>query len=138
MIAKARRNAILLLVGVFLVGGVTGLMMEEVVDDLDWPGFHADRDHDRDRPSQGRDPLDDDADEEFLERLGLSPEQHRAVDHLLDSREDRLEAYWAGKLPEIEAQIDSTRQEIRRLLTADQQHAYDQWVARQRTPTLKP
>ena len=108
-------------------------MLEDVVDDLDWPVLHRDGDG-RDR----NDPMDDDAEEEFLDRLGLSREQLDAADRVLDRREDRLEAYWAGKIPEIEAVIDSSRAEIRGLLTPDQREAYNRWVARQRTPTPKP
>lgn len=130
MTTRARRTAVLVLLAVFLAGGAAGWVLEEAAEDLDWPSFLTDRD----RPgNQGRDdPLDDDAEEAFLEGLGLSREQLEAVDQLLDRREDRLEAYWHGRLPEIEALVDSTRQEIRNLLTPDQRTAYDRWVRDQR------
>jgi hypothetical protein len=130
MTTKARRTAVLVLLAVFLVGGAAGWVLEELVDDLDWPSFLTDRDQ-RDAPEPD-DPLDDDAEEAFLEGLGLSREQLEAVDRLLDQREDRLEAYWHGRLPEIEALVDSTRQEIRDLLSPDQRVAYDRWVQDQR------
>ena len=136
MVARARRNAVLILLAVFLVGGAAGVMMEDVVEDIDWPSFHAGREGDG--PDRSNDPMDDDAEEEFLERLGISRAQRDAVDRLLDRREDRLEAYWEGRLPEIEALIDSTRAEIRSLLTPAQREAYDRWVARQRAPTPNP
>jgi hypothetical protein len=130
MTTKARRTAVLILLAVFLVGGAAGWVLEELVDDLDWPSFLADRDrHDAPDPD---DPLDDDSEEAFLEGLGLSREQLKAVDRLLDQREDRLETYWHGRLPEIEALVDSTRQEIRNLLAPDQRAAYDRWVQDQR------
>ena len=91
--------------------------------------------HDDDDGGPG-DPLDDDAEEAFLKRLGLSAEQYRTADQLLDEREDRLEAYWSGRIPEIEALVDSTRQEIRKLLTPEQQAAYDRWIEEQRGHTF--
>ena len=130
MMTKARRTAVLVLLAVFLVGGAAGWVLEELVDDLDWPSFLADGDR-RDAPDTD-DPLDDDAEEEFLEGLGLSGEQLEAVDRLLDQREDDLEAYWHGRLPEIEALVDSTRQQIREVLTPDQRAAYDRWVQNER------
>jgi hypothetical protein len=130
MMTKARRTAVLILLAVFLVGGAAGWVLEELVDDLDWPSFLTDGDQ-RDAPDTD-DPLDDDAEEAFLEGLGLSPEQLEAADRLLDQREDHLEAYWHARLPEIEALVDSSRQQIRDLLTPDQRAAYDRWVQDQR------
>jgi hypothetical protein len=135
MTARTRRTAILVLLAVFLVGGMVGWLLEDVADSRDWPSLEVEHDEDDGRGGDA-DPLDDDAEEAFLKRLGLSPEQYRAADRLLDEREDRLEDYWRGRIPEIEALVDSTRQEIRKLLTSDQQAAYDRWIAEQRTHTI--
>jgi hypothetical protein len=136
MVAGARRKAVLILLAVFLAGGAAGVMLEDVVDDLDWLWTRAGRD--AERHDRANDPMDDDAEEEFLKALGLSHDRLEAVDRVLDRREDRLEAYWAGKIPEIEALIDSTRMEIRSLLSPEQREVYDRWVARQRTPAPNP
>ena len=136
MVAGVRRKAVLILLAVFLAGGLAGVMLEDVVDDLDWSWPHVVRD--TERHDRSNDPMDDDAEEEFLEGLGLSRDRLEAVDRVLDRREDRLEAYWAGKIPEIEALIDSTRMEIRGLLSPEQREEYDRWVARQRTPAPNP
>jgi hypothetical protein len=136
MVAGVRRKAALILVAVFLAGGLAGVLLEDVVDDLDWSWLHVVRD--TERHGRSNDPMDDDAEEEFLEGLGLSRERLEAADRVLDRREDRLEAYWAGKIPEIEALIDSTRTEIRGLLSPEQREAYDRWVARQRASTPNP
>jgi hypothetical protein len=133
MTVRARRTAILVLLAVFLVGGMVGWLLEEVVDDRHWPSLELE--HDDDGREDHQDPLDDDAEEAFLKRLGLPAEQYRAADRLLDEREDRLESYWRGRIPEIEALVDSTRQEIRKLLTPDQQAAYDRWIEEQRDHT---
>ena len=131
MSAKTRRTAVLVLLAVFLVGGVAGWVLEEVAEDVNWPTLRDDRPG---APGDGvDDPLDDDAEEDFLETLGLSREQLASVDRLLDEREDRLEAYWRTRLPEIQSVMDSTRAGIRNLLTPDQRAAYDRWVERQRT-----
>ena len=134
--SAARRKAVVLLLLVFLAGGVAGVALEDVVEDIHWPAFGTGRTSDPD--SRGGDPLDDDAEEEFLQGLGLDRSQLKAVDRLLDQREDRLEAYWAARLPDMERLIDSTRAEIRALLTPGQGEAYDRWVARQRAPTRLP
>jgi hypothetical protein len=119
----ARRTAVLVLAGVFAVGLAAGALLEDVVDDVAWPFTHADGGEVR--PD---DAWDDDAEEAFLERLGLRPEQLKTIDRILDAREDRLERYWEGKLPELRGMIDSSRAEIRVLLTPEQQAAYDRWI----------
>jgi hypothetical protein len=120
----ARRTAVLVLAAVFLVGLAGGAVLEEVVDEAPWPWSERAAD----RQPKPDDPWDDDAEEAFLERLGLRPEQLRAIDRALDAREDRLERYWEGKLPELRGIIDSSRAEIRLLLSPEQQAAYDRWI----------
>jgi hypothetical protein len=121
---RPRRIAVLLLAAAFVVGLAAGAVLEEVVDDVSWPwAERADG-----RQPNSDDPWDDDAEEAFLERLGLRPEQLQAIDRALDAREDRLERYWEGKLPELRGIIDSSRAEIRLLLSPEQQAAYDRWV----------
>ncbi len=138
MTTRTRRTAILVLLAVFLVGGLVGWLIDEVMDHGDWPSLELEHDDDDGDGRISRDPLDDDAEEAFLKRLGLSPEQYRAADRLLDEREDRLEAYWSTRIPEIEALVDSTRQEIRKLLSPDQRTAYDRWIEEQRRHTTEP
>ena len=120
----ARRTALLVLAGVFAAGLAAGVLLEDVVDDVAWP-FTQHADGGDVKPD---DPWDDDAEEAFLERLGLRPGQLKAVDRILDAREDRLERYWEGKLPELRRMIDSSRAEIRVLLDSEQQAAYDRWI----------
>ena len=140
MSGAARRTAVLVLFAVFLVGGAAGWVMEELVDDIHWPGRHAGSDA-PDRPGSDRpdedEPFDDDAEEDLLESLGLSRLQLDSVDHLLDRREDRLEEYWKSRLPDLQALVDSSRQEIRALLDSEQRAAYDRWLDAQ-SDTNKP
>ena len=69
-----------------------------------------------------------------VETLGLSRAQLDSVDHLLDRREDRLEDYWKSRLPDLQSLVDSSRREIRALLTPEQRAAYDRWLGLQSGP----
>ena len=128
----ARRTAVIVLLAVFLTGGVAGWLLEDVVDDVHWPGGHS-QGTTPDRPDEDE-PFDDDAEEDFLESLGLGRAQLDSVDHLLDRREDRLEDYWKSRLPDLQSLVDSSRQEIRALLTPEQRAAYDRWLGAQSGP----
>lgn len=136
MISRTRRTAILVLLAVLLVGITCGVVLEDFADDIVWPSLQADRAA-APKPRANR-AMDGGAEEEYLESLGLSDAQNDAVERLLEVREDQLEAYWEGKLPEIEALIDSNRAAIRDLLTPDRRTAYDRWVARQREESPRP
>lgn len=128
----ARRTAVILLLAVFLAGGAAGWLLEDVVDEIHWPGSHSEGST-PDRPDEDE-PLDDATEEEFLETLDLSQTQLDSVDHLLEGREDRLEDYWKSRLPDLQALVDSSRQEIRALLTPEQRAAYDRWLGAQSGP----
>jgi hypothetical protein len=123
----ARRTAVLVLLAVFLVGGAAGWVAEEVADEIAWPGQHETHKA-PDRPDDDE-PFDDDAEEDLLETLGLTRAQLDSVDRLLERREDRLEDYWKSRLPDLQAIVDSSRQEIRTVLTVEQRAAYDRWLA---------
>jgi hypothetical protein len=136
MSGRSRRTAVLVLLVVFLTGGAAGWVFEEAVEDIVWPWDRSDRDQETD--AQSDDPLDDDAEEAFLETLGLTRAQLDSADRLLDAREDRLEQYWRERLPDMQSLIDSTRAGIRALLTPEQRAAYDEWVRRQADRTITP
>ncbi len=129
----ARRTAVLVLLAVFLVGGAAGWVAEEVADEIHWPGGH-DEVKTPDRADEDE-PFDDDAEEDLLETLSLSRSQLDSVDHLLDRREDRLEDYWEARLPDLQAIVDSSRNEIRAVLTPEQRGTYDRWLGASQTRT---
>jgi hypothetical protein len=122
----ARRTAVLVLMAVFLVGGAAGWVTEDVADEIHWP-WHDQAEKAHDRPDDDE-PFDDDAEEDLLETLGLSRAQDDSVDRLLEAREDRLEEYWKSRLPDLQAILDSSREEIRVVLTPGQRDAYDRWL----------
>jgi hypothetical protein len=121
----ARRRAVLVLLAVFLAGGAAGWLLEDMGDDIHWFGGDGEGSPQQ-RPDEDE-PFDDDAEEDFLETLGLSQTTLDSVDHILDRREDRLEEYWKSRMPDLQALVDSSQQEIRALLTPDQRAAYDRW-----------
>lgn len=132
MSGTARRTAVLVLVAVFLVGGAAGWVAEEMADEVHWPFLQEDGGK-PDDPDEDE-PFDDDAEEDLLESLGLSRAQLDSVDRLLDRREDRLEDYWKARLPDLQAIVDSSREEVRAVLTPEQRAGYDRWLAAQPGP----
>jgi hypothetical protein len=122
----ARRTAAFLLVAVFLAGGATGWLLEDVVEDIHWRDDNGDGS--ASDPHDADEPFDEDAEEDYLESLGLSPGQRDSVDEILERREDHLESYWETRLPDLQAVIDSSRQQIRDVLSPEQQAAYDRWL----------
>jgi Spy/CpxP family protein refolding chaperone len=118
----SRWRAAVALLMVFAAGAAGGVLLEDVVDAMDWPEFEA-RGHDDDL---------DDSEETILANMDLTAEQRASVERLFEEREDRLETYWDAQLPELEQLVDSSREEIRSLLTPEQRTIYDTHVSRLR------
>lgn len=117
-----RWKAILALVMVFAAGLAGGAVLEDIADDIDRPVFADDHDDD-----------DDDLTEEtILAKLDLTPEQRASIERVFEAREARLESYWDTRLPDLEGLIDSTRSEIRSILTPEQRAIYDSQLTRLR------
>lgn len=121
--ANPRWKAMLALVMVFAAGLAGGPLVEDIVDDIDRPVFAADHDDDDDH---------DLSEETILANLDLTPEQRASIERVFEAREDRLESYWDTQLPDLEALIDSTRGEIRDILTPEQRTIYDSQLTRLR------
>jgi Spy/CpxP family protein refolding chaperone len=113
---RPRAVAAVLLALTFATGGLTGMAVEEALG-LDWFDF-----------------LDEDArpDERLLQGVRLTGEQREQVDRILDRQEERLEQYWAARLPEMQAIADGSYAEIRAILTPQQRAVFDRRVAAQR------
>lgn len=112
MSGRARRVGALLLGLAFVVGGLSGMALEEGLG-LDWFDF-----------------LDEDRDpeERLFAELDLTGRQRERIDEILERREDRLEAYWRGRLPEIGAIMDRSYAEVRAVLTPGQLPAFERRV----------
>ena len=110
---RPRAVAAVLLALTFATGGLAGMALEEGMG-LDWFDF-----------------LDEDArrDDSLLEGIPLSGAQRRQVEGILDRQEDRLEEYWAARLPEMQALAAGSYDEIRAVLTPEQRGVFDRRVA---------
>jgi Spy/CpxP family protein refolding chaperone len=112
---RPRAVAAVLLALTFATGGLAGMAVEEALG-LDWFDF-----------------LDEDArpDERLLQGVRLTGDQREQVDRILDRQEERLEQYWAARLPEMQAIADGSYAEIRAILTPRQRAVFDRRVAAQ-------
>ena len=64
--------------------------------------------------------------------MQLSGEQRRRIAEIRERREDRLEAYWEGRLPDIRRIMGDSYGEMRAVLTPEQQPAFDRRVGEMR------
>jgi len=110
---RARAVGMLLLAATFAVGGLGGMAAEEALG-LDWFDF-----------------LDEDAgpaDARLFAGMTLTSAQERRIDDILERREERLEAYWETRLPDIQRIMGESYGEMRRVLTPEQRTAFDRRV----------
>ena len=115
---RARAVGALLLGASFVVGGLAGMAAEEALG-LDWFDF-----------------LDEDAipgDERLFVDLELTRAQRARIEEIRDQREDRLEAYWESRLPDIQRIIDDSYDAMGRTLTPEQRAVFDRRVREMRT-----
>jgi len=61
----------------------------------------------------------------ILDQLDLSPEQRTRVDDIMERRRAQMDAFWEREGPRMRSIVDSTRSEIRGVLTAEQRAEYD-------------
>lgn len=113
MRGRARAVAALLLAATFAVGGLAGMAVEEAMG-LDWFDF-LDEDA---GPSEGR----------LFAGMALTRDQERRIDEILERRDDRLEAYWESRLPDIRRIMDDSYGEMRAALAPEQRPAFDRRV----------
>jgi Spy/CpxP family protein refolding chaperone len=118
---RARAVGILLLAATFSVGALSGMAVEEAMG-LDWFDF-----------------LDEDAapsEDNLFAGMELTGAQRERIDDIRDRREDRLEAYWEGRVPEIRRIVDQSYGEMRAVLPPERHAEFDRRVRelRARTP----
>jgi Spy/CpxP family protein refolding chaperone len=68
---------------------------------------------------------DRDRNRSVFEQLDLTPEQREAIDAALQRRREQTDAFWANARPILDAIVDSTRADIRAVLTPEQRAEYD-------------
>jgi len=69
---------------------------------------------------------------DLFERLDLTPDQKTQVDAIMERRRVEMDAFWKQQGPALRAIYDSTRVEIRALLTPEQRALDDKFMAERR------
>lgn len=113
MSRRTRGIAAMLLLTTFGVGALTGMALEEALG-IDWFEF-----------------LDDDTDEpedSLLVGLDLTRSQRAAAEEILERQEERLEAYWEGRLPEIQGILEGSYAQLNAILTPEQRPLFERRV----------
>lgn len=110
----ARALGFVVLAVTFGAGAIAATAVDQVL--LADPASHtvADGDEKCDR-KRGR----------LLDRLDLSQDQRARVDAILERRRAQTDRFWAEAGPTLEAIMDSTRAEIRAVLTPEQRELHD-------------
>jgi Spy/CpxP family protein refolding chaperone len=112
---SARLLGAVLLVAVFAAGGLAGAATDRVL--------HAGEPRAPDRA--GWDCRPPRGEHTLLDQLGLAPEQRVEIDSIMDASRERIRAFWADEGAHVRAMVDSTRAEVRSVLTPEQRTAYD-------------
>ncbi len=68
----------------------------------------------------------------ILDRLDLTPDQRTRVDAIMARRRAQADAFWEREGPRMRGIVDSTRSEIRAILTPEQRAEYDRLRAQHR------
>jgi Spy/CpxP family protein refolding chaperone len=121
---RARLLSVLIIAIVFLVGGLTGAATMHVVE-----GDEAPRAERRERGPRGS--------RDLFERLQLTPEQQVQVEAIMEQGRTQMDAFWAEHRPALRAIADSTRAQIRAVLTPEQRALDDEWMAERRREAEK-
>ena len=121
---RARLLGLALLVATFTAGMLAGAAFDQALAAREpapaqEPGWHCHGPHGK-KTSM------------ILDRLDLSPEQRRRVDEIMARRRAQADAFWEREGPRMRGIVDSTRSEIRAVLTAEQRAENDRLRARHR------
>ena len=120
---RARLLSVLIIAIVFAVGGLTGAATMHVVEGDEAPAMER-------RGERG--PRNN-----LFERLQLTPEQQVQVEAIMEQGRTQMDAFWAEHRPTLRAITDSTRAQIRAVLTPEQRALDDEWIAERRREAEK-
>lgn len=114
---RARLLGLALLVATFAAGMLAGAAFDRTLtarepEPVQEPGWHCHGPHGK-KTSM------------ILDQLDLSPEQRRRVDAIMARRRAQADTFWKREGPRMRGIVDSTRVEIRAVLTAGQRAEYD-------------
>lgn len=65
-------------------------------------------------------------------QVNPTPEQRTRIDAIMERRREEMDAFWEGEGRRLRTIVDSTRNEIRQVLTPEQRAEYDRLVAEAR------
>ncbi len=118
--ARARRQALLVLLAAFAAGALAGFATGRLLD-RGWPGHehHGER-HGPARMFAPDGPLG--------ERLDLTPDQRRKIEAILDQDGRRAKVIFDAMRPRLKTLFDSTTREVREVLTPEQRQEFDRYV----------
>ena len=119
---RARLLSVLIIAIVFAVGGLTGAATMHVVEGDEAPRMEQ-------RGGRGSNNL--------FERLQLTAEQQVQVEAIMEQGRTQMDAFWAEHRPVLRAITDSTRAQIRAVLTPEQRALDDEWIAERRREAEK-
>lgn len=114
---RARLLGIALLVATFAAGMLAGAAFDRTLVARETapaqePGWHCHG------PHGGKTGM-------IVDRLDLTPEQRARVDAVLARRRAQADTFWEREGPRMRAIVDSTRAEVRAVLTPEQRAEYD-------------
>ena len=68
----------------------------------------------------------------IVDQVNPTPEQRARIDAIMERRRVQMDAFWDGEGQRLRAIVDSTRAEVRQVLTPEQAAEYDRLVAQKR------
>jgi len=113
--SRPRLLGMALLAVVFAAGALAGAAFYRVAEAR--PGEEGARDERCERP-HGRKGL-------LVDQVSPTPEQRVRIDSILERRRGQMDAFWSGEGQRLRTIVDSTRGEIRAVLTPAQRAEYD-------------
>ncbi len=120
---QARLLGIALLAATFVIGGLAGAATVRLSAGRE-PAAATHNAEERGPRTRGRGSV--------LDQLDLTPEQCERIEAVLERRRLQTEAFWDVHGPALRAIVDSTRAEIRAVLTPEQRAEYDRLRAERR------
>lgn len=115
-----------LLLAMFVTGGLAGAAFTRVLNAEEpspagQAGVHCHGPHDKAKRKGA-----------WLQQLNLTPEQRVQVEQIMERRRAETRAFWDQEGVRLRAIVDSTRNEVRAVLTPAQRARYDELRARHR------
>jgi len=120
---RTRLLGMALLVATFVAGALAGAAFDRVA--VARPADAAARAGDCERPHGGRKGM-------VVDQVSPTPEQRQRIEAIMERRRTQMDAFWNGEGQRLRSIVDSTREEIRAVLTPEQRAEYDRLMAERR------